>query len=119
MVSVYRILSEWFVDDHFGETMAVGILLAQASKLAHFLRFLALYVGWRIHMSLLAVGIVAFDTIETPTTRPDRILGGSATSFSVAASLFKRVRLVGIDGLLRALMLDIEKRHNDFSRSFS
>ena len=70
-------------------------------------------------MSLLAVATVAFDTIETPTTRRDRILGGSATFFSVAASLITRVRLVGIDGNFRASRLDIEKRHNDFSRSFS
>ncbi len=49
-------------------------------------------------MSLLAVGTVAFDTIETPTARRDRILGGSATFFSIAASLFTHVRLVGMVG---------------------
>lgn len=49
-------------------------------------------------MSLLAVGTVAFDTIETPTDRRDRILGGSATFFSIAASLFTHVRLVGMVG---------------------
>jgi len=49
-------------------------------------------------MSLLAVGTVAFDTIETPTSRRDRILGGSATFFSIAASFFTQVRLVGMVG---------------------
>jgi cytidine kinase len=49
-------------------------------------------------MSLLAVGTVAFDTIETLSERRDRVLGGSATHFSFAASLFVPVRLVGMVG---------------------
>jgi cytidine kinase len=49
-------------------------------------------------MSILAVGTLAFDTIETPTDRRERILGGSGTFFSFAASHFVPVRLVGMVG---------------------
>ncbi|MHC5209962.1 MAG: PfkB family carbohydrate kinase [Planctomycetota bacterium] len=49
-------------------------------------------------MSLLVVGSVAFDTIETPFGRADRVLGGSATFFAFAASYFTKQRLVGIVG---------------------
>jgi len=49
-------------------------------------------------MSLLVVGSVAFDAIETPFGKADRILGGAATYFSVAASYFTHVSLVGIVG---------------------
>jgi sugar/nucleoside kinase (ribokinase family) len=49
-------------------------------------------------MSLLVVGSVAFDTIQTPTETRERILGGSATHFSYAASFFAPVRLVGVVG---------------------
>lgn len=49
-------------------------------------------------MSLLVVGSVAIDSIETPTHSRDRIIGGSATHFSYAASFFAPVRLVGVVG---------------------
>ena len=49
-------------------------------------------------MSLLVVGSVAFDAIETPFGKADRILGGAATYFAVAASYFTHVSLVGIVG---------------------
>ena len=49
-------------------------------------------------MSLLVVGSVAFDSIQTPTQVRERILGGSATYFSYSASLFSPVRLVGVVG---------------------
>ena len=49
-------------------------------------------------MSLLVVGSVAFDSIQTPTQTRERILGGSATYFSFAASFFAPVRLVGVVG---------------------
>lgn len=49
-------------------------------------------------MSLLVVGSVAFDAIETPFGKVDRALGGAATYFSVAASYFTRVNLVGVVG---------------------
>ena len=46
----------------------------------------------------LAVGSIALDTLETDTQRQTDILGGSATFFALAASLFAPVRLVGIVG---------------------
>lgn len=49
-------------------------------------------------MSLLVVGSVALDTVETPFGRADDALGGSATFFSAAASLFAPVQLVGVVG---------------------
>lgn len=49
-------------------------------------------------MSLLVVGSVALDNVLTPSgDRPD-ILGGAASHFSVGASLFTPVRLVGVIG---------------------
>jgi len=48
--------------------------------------------------SLLVVGSVAFDTIQTPYGRQERILGGSATYFSLAASYFTDVRVVAVVG---------------------
>jgi sugar/nucleoside kinase (ribokinase family) len=49
-------------------------------------------------MSLLVVGSVAFDGIETPFGKVDRTLGGAASYFALAASHFTPVRLVGIVG---------------------
>lgn len=49
-------------------------------------------------MSLLVVGSVAFDAIETPFGRVERTVGGAATYFSLAASFFTRVNLVGVVG---------------------
>ncbi|HSL68684.1 MAG TPA: PfkB family carbohydrate kinase, partial [Longimicrobiales bacterium] len=49
-------------------------------------------------MSLLVVGSVALDTIETPFGLATDALGGSATFFSAAASLFCQVKLVGVVG---------------------
>jgi sugar/nucleoside kinase (ribokinase family) len=49
-------------------------------------------------MSLLVVGSVAFDAIETPHGKVDRTLGGAASYFSLAASYFAPVRLVGVVG---------------------
>jgi len=49
-------------------------------------------------MSLLVVGSVAFDALETPFGKVDRTLGGAATYFSVAASFFTHVNLVGVVG---------------------
>ena len=48
--------------------------------------------------SLLVVGSIAFDTIRTPHGHAPEVLGGSATYFSVAASFFVPVRLVGVVG---------------------
>ena len=49
-------------------------------------------------MSILVVGSVALDTVETPFGRAEDALGGSATFFSSAASLFCPVQLVGVVG---------------------
>ncbi|HYL47721.1 MAG TPA: PfkB family carbohydrate kinase [Candidatus Limnocylindrales bacterium] len=49
-------------------------------------------------MSLLVVGSVAFDAIETPFGKVDRTLGGAASYFALAASYFAPVRVVGIVG---------------------
>jgi sugar/nucleoside kinase (ribokinase family) len=49
-------------------------------------------------MSILVVGSVAYDTVETPFGRRERVLGGSASFFSVAAAFFAPVNLVGVVG---------------------
>lgn len=49
-------------------------------------------------MSILVVGSIAYDTIETPREKRSRILGGSASFFSVAASRFAPVGAVGVVG---------------------
>src|SRR5579872_5393161 len=49
-------------------------------------------------MSLLVVGSVAFDAIETPFGRTERTIGGAATYFALAAGLLSPVRLVGVVG---------------------
>ncbi|CAN5854857.1 PfkB family carbohydrate kinase [soil metagenome] len=49
-------------------------------------------------MSLLVVGSVALDTVETPFGRAKDVLGGSAIHFSASASLFTPVQLVGVVG---------------------
>src|SRR2546426_982942 len=63
-------------------------------------------------MSLLAVGSVAMDTIETPFGRVDNVLGGSATYIATAASYFVTpIRLVGVVGG------DFPKEYIDFLES--
>jgi len=60
-------------------------------------------------MSLLVVGSVALDSIETPLAEVENVLGGSATYFSVAASFFQtQVQLVAIVGD------DFPKEYEDF-----
>jgi sugar/nucleoside kinase (ribokinase family) len=49
-------------------------------------------------MSLIVVGSVAYDGVETPHGKVDRMLGGAATYISLAASYFSPVKLVGIVG---------------------
>jgi sugar/nucleoside kinase (ribokinase family) len=49
-------------------------------------------------MSVLVVGTVAIDSIETPQGTAPQVLGGSATYFSYAASFFTKVSLVGVVG---------------------
>jgi sugar/nucleoside kinase (ribokinase family) len=49
-------------------------------------------------MSLLAVGSVALDSLETPFGRREDVLGGSASYFSVCSSFFGPVRMVAVVG---------------------
>ncbi len=49
-------------------------------------------------MSIVVVGTVAFDSIESPWGCADRVIGGSATYFALAASHFTKVRLVAVVG---------------------
>jgi len=49
-------------------------------------------------MSLLVVGSIALDTVETPFGRAEDALGGSATFFAAAASSFGPVQVVGVIG---------------------
>ncbi|MBV9230853.1 MAG: sugar kinase [Chloroflexi bacterium] len=62
-------------------------------------------------MPILVVGSVALDTIETPFTKVDDILGGAASYFATAASLYDQVNLVAIVGS------DFPQEYLDFWRS--
>jgi len=59
-------------------------------------------------MSLLVVGSLAFDTIETPHGSGRDVLGGSAVHFSAASSFFAQTQLVGVVGE------DFDMKHLDF-----
>lgn len=59
-------------------------------------------------MSVLVVGSVALDAVETPFGRVEEALGGSATYFATAASLYAQVQLVGVVGH------DFPRAHVDF-----
>src|SRR5258707_193809 len=49
-------------------------------------------------MSLVVVGSVAYDGVETPHGRVDRMLGGAATYISLASSFFTKTRIVAHHG---------------------
>jgi sugar/nucleoside kinase (ribokinase family) len=49
-------------------------------------------------MSIVVVGSVAYDGVETPFGKVDRMLGGAATYISLTASFFAPVKLVGVVG---------------------
>ena len=49
-------------------------------------------------MSLLVVGSVAFDAVETPFGKCEKMLGGSASHCSISASYYTDVRIVGVVG---------------------
>ena len=49
-------------------------------------------------MSLLVVGSVAYDAVETPFGKCEKMLGGSASHFSISASYYTNVRIVGVVG---------------------
>ncbi len=46
-------------------------------------------------MSVTVVGSIAYDAVKTPSGERERMLGGAATHFALAASLFDDVRVVG------------------------
>jgi len=56
-------------------------------------------------MNLVIVGSVALDTLETPFGKVERVLGGTATHASIAASYFASPGIVGVVGG------DFERRH--------
>lgn len=62
-------------------------------------------------MSILVVGSVALDRVETPFSQVDEVLGGAASYFSTAASLYDQVNLVAIVGS------DFPQEYLDFWRS--
>lgn len=49
-------------------------------------------------MSLTVVGSVAFDALESPFGKRDKVLGGAATHFGLSASFFTQVNAVGVVG---------------------
>ena len=64
-------------------------------------------------MNLLVVGSVALDSVKTPFGSADDVLGGSATYFSVSASYFTDVCMVGVVGEdFREEYIDILKERN-------
>lgn len=62
-------------------------------------------------MSIVVVGSVAFDSVETPFGTVDKVLGGSATYFATSASYFSDVSLVAVVGE------DFPEEHVAFLRS--
>lgn len=61
-------------------------------------------------MSILAVGSIALDSLETPFGKREEVPGGSATFFSTSASFFGPVQIVGVVGE------DFPQAHLDFLR---
>ena len=62
-------------------------------------------------MTVLVIGSIALDTLETPFGRADEQLGGAGSYFSLAASVLTRVQLVGVVGA------DLPERHLETLRS--
>lgn len=78
-------------------------------------------------MSLLVVGSVALDSVETPFGLKEDVLGGSATYFSTAASFFAPVQVVAVVGedfpqahldFLKARQVDLEGVTREKGRTF-
>lgn len=59
-------------------------------------------------MSIVVVGSVALDSVQTPLGKVENALGGAATYFSTAASLYTKVQMVGVVGD------DFPRQHVDF-----
>src|SRR3954468_13692724 len=80
-----------------------------------------------IQMSLLVVGSVALDSVETPFGKRDSVLGGSAPYFPAAASLLTKVSVIGVIGddfplddldFLRARGVDLDGLEKVAGRTF-
>jgi len=46
-------------------------------------------------MPITVVGSIAYDSVQTPFGRRERMLGGAAVHFALAARFFDEVRVVG------------------------
>lgn len=64
-------------------------------------------------MSITVVGSVAYDDLQTPFGKVEKALGGAGMHFSVSASFFTKVKLIGVVGG------DFEQKHLDFLASRS
>ena len=72
-------------------------------------------------MDLITVGTVAFDRIETPFGKADKVVGGAATYISLAASFFlDEMGLVSVvgDDFPEPMMADLRKRGVRSGRSW-
>lgn len=58
--------------------------------------------------NILAIGSLAFDSVSTPSGKAEKVLGGSLNYFSISASFFTGLQLVGVVGE------DFPKEHLDF-----
>jgi fructose-1-phosphate kinase PfkB-like protein len=64
-------------------------------------------------MSLTVVGSVAFDALETPFGKRDKILGVAGTHFALSSSFFTQVNVVGVVGNdFTETEMDVFRRHN-------
>jgi sugar/nucleoside kinase (ribokinase family) len=68
-------------------------------------------------VSVLVVGSIALDSVETPFGKADDVIGGSAVFFSASASHLTDVQVVGVVGndFPMDQLLPLEKRHVDLS----
>lgn len=62
-------------------------------------------------VSILAVGSLAFDSIQTPAGKAEQVLGGSVNYFSIAASFYAPIEVVGVVGE------DFPRNHLDYLAS--
>lgn len=78
-------------------------------------------------MSLLVVGSIAFDSVETPFGKIEETIGGSATFFSTSASYFTPVSLVAVVGddfpeeqidFLKSRKIDCDGLHRTSGKTF-
>ena len=63
--------------------------------------------------SLLVVGSVALDSVETPFGKAEEVLGGSATFFSASASHLAAVKVVGIVGSAFLVLMFVRASPDD------